>query len=314
MIDLSNDCRYDAEDPLGPFSTFYETTKRNPDNAEVTLCAGPWAHGQWSGGEGLTTHGNVSFYNRTEEYYREHIELPFLRRHLCTPSEDKPPPPPLPKAIVFEVGTNEWKRFDSWPPAEATAKSLYFHPGGKLSFEPPAAGGKEYDEYTSDPAKPVPSNPDAMYAPGMTRSHMTDDQRFASSRTDVMVYETEVLTEDVTILGPVGSSVKFSTSGTDSDVIVKLIDVYTGDFPNDPDNAAAKGIEMGGYQQLVRAEPMRGKYRNSFEHAEPFVPNEPATVAFTMPDVCHCFRKGHKIMVHVQSSFFPIGKTTSSAT
>jgi putative CocE/NonD family hydrolase len=291
---------YDAEDPLGPFSTFYETSARNPDNGEVTLCAGPWAHGQWSGGKGLTTHGNVSFYNKTEEYYREHIELPFLRRHLSTPGEDLPPP--LPKAIIFEVGTNEWKRFDTWPPVEATPKTLHFHTGsGKLSFDAPAAEAA-YDEYISDPAKPVPSQDEI--APGMTRAHMTDDQRFASSRTDVMVYETDVLTEDVTICGPFSANLLVSTSGTDSDFIVKLIDVYTGDFPNPQPNP--KGLEMGGYQQLVRAEPFRGKYRNSFEHAEPFVPNEPSKIEFSLPDVCHCFRKGHKIMVHIQSSFFPI--------
>jgi putative CocE/NonD family hydrolase len=138
----------------------------------------------------------------------------------------------------------------------------------------------------------------------MTRAHMTDDQRFASSRTDVLVFQTEVLSEDITICGPFSANLVVSTSGTDSDFIVKLIDVYTGDFPNPEPNP--KGLEMGGYQQLVRAEPFRGKFRNSFEHPEPFVPNEPSELSFSLPDVCHCFRKGHKIMVHVQSSFFPI--------
>ena len=133
---------------------------------------------------------------------------------------------------------------------------------------------------------------------------MTDDQRFASSRPDVMVFETDELTEDLTIVGPFTASLKVSTSGTDSDFVVKLIDVYTGDFPN-PD-PTPKQLEMGGYQQLVRCEPFRGKYRNSFEHPEPFVPDEPAVVEFSLPDICHCFRKGHRVMVHVQSSWFPI--------
>jgi putative CocE/NonD family hydrolase len=240
---------YDAEDPLGPFATFYETRARNPGNSEVTLVAGPWAHGQWSGGEGLTTHGNVSFYSRTEEYYREHVELPFLRRHLGTPAADAPPPPPPPKAIVFEVGTNVWRRYESWPPAQATARTLHFLPGGRLSFEtePTAAA---YDEWVSDPAKPVPYT--EATAIGMTREHMTDDQRFASRRTDVCVYESDVLEADVTIVGPFSAALRVSTSGTDSDFIVKLIDVYSADFPNPVPNP--KGLEMGGYQQLVRAD------------------------------------------------------------
>ena len=183
-------------------------------------------------------------------------ELPFLRRHLATPSEESPQPPPLPKAIVFEVGTNDWKRYDEWPPAAATPKSLYLHPGGKLSFDPPpATGGAEFDEWVSDPAKPVPYINEI--AIGMTRAHMTDDQRFASSRTDVKVWESDVLTEDVTIVGAFTAALTVSTSGTDSDFVVKLIDVYTGDYPNPSPNP--KGLEMGGYQQLVRAEPFRGK-------------------------------------------------------
>ena len=246
---------YDAEDPLGPLSTFYETRRRNPENKEVTLVMGPWAHGQWSGGEGITTMGNVCFFTRTEEYYRKHIELPFLQRHLLPPGLETPPEAP-PAAIVFEVGTNVWKKYASWPPAEAKSRALYFHPGGVLSFdEAPPPGG--HDEYISDPAKPVPYIPNIAIS--MTRAHMTDDQRFASSRPDVLVYQTAVLEADVTLLGPFKACLSVSTTGTDSDFVVKLIDVYSGDYPNpDPEHNYATGspagLQMGGYQQLVRGD------------------------------------------------------------
>ena len=226
------------------------------------------------------------------------IELPFLK-HFLKGDKD----PELPEAYAFETGTNQWRKFDSWPPKAATARTLYFHPGGRLSFEAPTERAAEpFDEYVSDPAKPVPFIPNI--AIGMTSEHMVDDQRFATTRPDVLVYATEPLAEDVTIAGPITPRLFVSTTGTDADWVVKLIDVYSGDFPNPDPNPS--GVQMGGYQQLVRGEVMRGKFRDSFEKPAPFEPGKVTKVEFEMPDAYHTFRRGHRIMVHVQSSWFPL--------
>ena len=288
---------FDAEDLYGPLNIYREVESNNPGIFNV-LVMGPWAHGGWSRGDGDKL-GHVNFHANTTEFYREKIELPFLKHHLKGEGELG-----LPEAYVFETGTNQWRRYDSWPPKAAEEKTLYFHAGGRLSFDPPAGsdGGVAFDQYVSDPAKPVPYIPNI--AIGMTRAHMLDDQRFASSRPDVLVYQTEVLTEDVTIAGPITADLQVSTSGTDSDWVVKLIDVYSGDFGNPDPNPA--GVEMGGYQQLVRGEAMRGKFRNSYEKPEPFAPGEVTEVEYVMPDAYHTFRRGHRIMVQVQSSWFPL--------
>ncbi|HJS07874.1 MAG TPA: CocE/NonD family hydrolase [Pirellulales bacterium] len=286
---------YDAEDLFGPLEVYREVEKNNA-GIYNTLVIGPWSHGQWSGDAGERL-GNVRFYAKTGEFYRNHIELPFLKRFLKDDASVK-----LPEAYVFETGTNQWRRYDNWPPKNTREKTLYFHEGGRLAFEPPASSGSKYDEYLSDPAKPVPFIPNI--AIGMTVEHMLDDQRFASSRPDVLVYQSDVLEEDVTIAGPITASLHVSTSGTDSDWVVKLIDVYSGDFPNPQPNP--EGIQMGGYQQLVRGEAMRGKFRESFSTPKPFKPGEMTKVEYVLPDAYHTFRRGHRIMVHVQSSWFPL--------
>jgi putative CocE/NonD family hydrolase len=239
----------------------------------------------------------VNFAAKTGEFYRQHIELPFLKQFLKDDHNVD-----LPEAYMFETGTNQWRRYDAWPPKAAREKSLYFHPQGKLSFDAPKEAAGAFDEYVSDPAKPVPYIPNI--AVGMSQQHMVDDQRFASSRPDVLVYQTDVLEEDVTLAGPITAQLYVSTTGTDSDWVVKLIDVYSGDYPNPNPNPA--GLQMGGYQQLVRGEAMRGKFRNSYEKPEPFVPGKPTGVIYAMPDVHHTFRRGHRIMVQVQSSWFPL--------
>jgi len=203
---------------------------------------------------------------------------------------------------MFETGANRWRTFDVWPPKTATRKTLYFHAGGTLSFEPPRAAGEAFDEYVSDPARPVPYI--SGQASGMTREHMVDDQRFAATRPDVLVYRTEPLAEDLTIAGAIVPSLRVSTTGTDSDWVVKLIDVYPDDFPEL--TPAVAGVKMGGYQQLLRGECMRGRFRNSFEKPEPFEPSKVEKVEYVMPDVLHTFRKGHRIMVQIQSSWFPL--------
>ena len=256
---------------------------------------GPWRHGGWSRGDGDKL-GNLNFGSKTGEYFRKEIELPFFVQKLKGKGEVK-----FPKAWVFETGTGQWQRYEQWPPKAAQAKTLYLGANGKLGFEQ-AAGEKGFDEYVSDPAHPVPVT--GEIGAGMPGDYMTYDQRFASRRADVLTYQTEPLDHDVTIAGPISPSLLVSTSGTDSDFVVKLIDVYPNDYPDADPNPAR--IHMAGYQQMVRGEPFRGKYRNSFSKPEAFRPNEQARIEFVMPDVCHTFRPGHRIMVQVQSSWFPL--------
>ncbi|HSB60196.1 MAG TPA: CocE/NonD family hydrolase, partial [Vicinamibacteria bacterium] len=292
---------YDAEDPVGPLSVYraIETSSPGIFNA---LVMGPWCHGCWSSGDGDRL-GNLDFASKTAAYYRESVELPFFAHHL-----KGAPPPPLPEALVFQTGTNEWRRFDAWPPASVARRTLFLAANGRLSFEPPAEAGEAFDEYPSDPGRPVPFL--GRPAPGMPAGYMSEDQRFAATRPDVLVYETGPLPEDVSVAGPIVVTLHVSTTGTDSDFVVKLIDAYPVDHPEPPRPEGAGGrvepVPMGGYQRLVRGEPFRGKFRRGFEKPAPFEPGKPEAITFTMPDVCHSFRKGHRIMVHVQSSWFPL--------
>ena len=285
---------FDAEDLFGALHTYESTAKQSP-GADNRIVMGPWFHGGWSRSDGERL-GNVSFNSKTGVFYREHIEFPFFQFYLKSKGENT-----LPVAYMFETGTNVWRKYDTWPPKQAAERALYLQANGLLSFDPPT-GGPAYDEYVSDPAKPVPYI--AETAIGMTREHMTEDQRFAARRTDVLVYQTAPLTEDVTLTGPVKPRLWVATSGTDSDFVVKLIDVYPDTFPdNDPN---PEGVHMGGYQEMLRGEIMRGKFRNSYEKPEPFTPNQPARIEFVMPDVNHTFRKGHRMMVQIQSTWFPL--------
>ena len=287
---------FDAEDLLGPLAVYRAAEAQSPA-ATNTLVMGPWSHGGWMGaGDGL---GDVVFAAKTGEFFRDEIMLPFFVQHLKQKGDAK-----LPEAYVFETGRNQWRRHDQWPPRAAVARTLHFGPGGRLGFEPAAGAGDgaAFDEYVSDPARPVPFTGEVT--PRMTYNYMTSDQRFASSRPDVLVYETDPLDADVTVVGPIECTLHVSTSGTDSDFVVKLIDVYPGGFPDPEPNPT--GVRMGGYHQLVRGEPFRGRFRNGFEKPEPFEPGRVAKLAFAMPDVYHTFRRGHRIMVHVQSSWFPL--------
>lgn len=285
---------FDAEDPVGPLKVFRAVAKNDPDVSNH-IVMGPWSHGAWSRGDGDGL-GSVRFNSNTSEHYREKIEFPFFDYHLNGNGEAT-----LPAASVFETGTHVWRAYDRWPPENTVERKLYFRESGKLSFDPPT-DPSAVDEYVSDPARPVPFVDSISH--GMPRSYMVGDQRFASKRTDVLVYQTEPLEQDVTVVGPISPELWVSTSGTDSDFVVKLIDVYPHDFPDIDPNPA--GIEMGGYQQLVRGEPFRAKFRNGVKRAEPMVPGELTRIAFEMPDVAHVFRRGHRIMVQVQSSWFPL--------
>jgi putative CocE/NonD family hydrolase len=292
---------YDAEDLSGPYKTFYSISKFNPETP-TTLVEGPWVHGGWARGDGNHL-GDIPFNANTAAYFRTNVQFPFFEHYLKGKGAAQP------KAVVFETGANVWHSLDAWPPKAAAAKTLYFHAGGKLSFDPPteAAGS---DSYVSDPAHPVPFV--GYTTDGVPQRYMVDDQRFASYRPDVLVYESDILTQDVTIAGPISPKLKIASTGTDSDFDVKLIDVYPEDYP-DPDEAHtgkrvtdAPPVHMGGYQELLRGEPMRAKFRNSWEKPEPLVPGKLTEVDFTMPDLYHTFRAGHRIMVQVQSSWFPL--------
>jgi len=256
---------------------------------------GPYSHGSWARAGSGQTLGNLNFGSATGEFYRKEIEFPFFMLHLKGKNI-----PAYPKAWLFETGTNVWRKFAAWPPADAQPRSLYLDANGKLGFDRAETSG--YDEYISDPGRPVPVT--GEIGPGMPGDYMTYDHRFASRRPDVLVYQTAPLDHDVTIAGPITPSLRVATSGTDSDFDVKLIDVYPDDFPDPQPNP--RNLHMGGYQRLVRGEPFRGKYRNSMAKPEAFQPNAPAKIEFAMPDVCHTFRMGHRIMVQIQSSWFPL--------
>ena len=298
---------FDAEDPMGPLHIYRAVEKNNPSTTNL-LVMGPWCHGCWGRGDGDRL-GNLNFNVKTAAFFREQIQFPFFMKYL----KDKPAD--MPEAWMFLTGLDEWRKLDAWPPKGLQPKSLYFHAGGRLSSDAPTNDGRDsFDEYISDPNKPVPYV--GYVADGMTRDYMTEDQRFAASRTDVLVYQTEPLEDDLTIGGPIKVNLQVSTTGTDSDFVVKLIDVYPGNYPQPPapearpgastQPAPANAVKMGGYQQLVRGEPFRAKFRNSFEHPEAMVPGKPAAISYELPDVYHTFRKGHKIMVQVQSSWFPL--------
>jgi uncharacterized protein len=288
---------FDGEDLFGALETYRWSEKQNPGITN-TLVMGPWAHGDWGRKEGDKL-GDINFHAKTSEYYREKIELPFFRRYLKGDTNFVQA-----EAEVFETGTDQWRRFDDWPPKNVVRRSLYLQPGHALSFEAPSAGGgaDAFDEYVSDPAKPVPFTLEVTT--DYPRSYPVHDQRFVASRPDVLVYETEPLADDVTFVGPLKTTLYVSSSGSDSDFVVKLIDVYSPDYPDPNPNPAH--LRMGGYEQLVRGDVFRAKFRDSFEKPEPLEPGKVTKLEFTMPDIFHTFRREHKIMVQVQSTWFPL--------
>lgn len=280
---------YDAEDLQGPLR-LYRAAKANSPKGPVTLVMGPWGHGGWARGDGDRM-GQVKFGVKTGPEYREKIEFPFFESHLKGNGKWD-----APAAHMVETGTWKWRSFDSWPPSGTAQKTLFLDAGGRLTFDKPSTAGT--DQYISDPSKPVPFT--SFISLGMAREYMVDDQRHAAKRPDVLVYQTAPLDKDLTLAGPISPKLWVSTTGTDSDFVVKLIDVYPSDYP-DPDNS-----RMGGYQQLVRGEPFRARFRKSMEKPEAMPPGEFVELAFDMPDVLHTFRKGHRVMVQIQSSWFPL--------
>lgn len=288
---------FDAENLFGALETYRAVERASPGSAN-TLVMGPWIHGGWLRGDGAEL-GDVTFAAKTSEFYREKIEFPFFEHYLKGHGDGR-----RPEAWMFQTGTNQWREYDAWPPKNAKTKALYARGDGRLDWEPPTAAeaAPGYDEYVSDPKRPVPFMERIETA--MLPEYMSADQRFASRRPDVLVYQTKVLEEDLAVAGPIEVELHVSTSGTDSDWVVKLIDVYPDDLPDPTPNP--RNVRLGGYQQLVRGDIFRGKFRESFEKGKPFTPGEPTVVKFTLQDVCHVFRPGHKLMVQVQSSWFPL--------
>ncbi|MBI3651224.1 MAG: CocE/NonD family hydrolase [Acidobacteria bacterium] len=289
---------FDQEDFFGPMQA-YMRMEKNDQQHHNFLVVGPWNHGGWRGGDGDRL-GNIEFKNATGKYFREKIEAPFFAYYLKDQGELKQP-----EAITFQTGSNEWKSYTQWPPTNLTTeRKLYFHANGKLSFDAPTADGKkEFDSYVSDPAHPVPYRkrpiePTYFQKGSGWYTWLTEDQRFVDRRPDVLTWETAPLPEDVTVSGQIIAQLFASTSGTDSDWVVKLIDVYPEEWPDN--------YRMGGYQLMVAGEVLRGRYHKSFEAPEPLVPNKVTKFNVFLIHKDHCFKKGHKIMVQVQSTWFPV--------
>jgi len=293
---------FDAEDCYGAWNLYKAIEKQNP-GIHNKLVIGPWSHGQWSSRDG-TRMGNIQFGSNTALWYQNNIEIPFFNYYLKGKGTD----PNLSEATIFFSGENQWHNLNQWPPANTTNQSIYFQANGGLSWNKPTVA-KSASEYISDPAHPVPYTEDVHF--NRTAAYMNDDQRFAARRTDVLTFQTDVLNEDLTLAGPVVADLAVSITGTDADFVVKIIDVFPDDFSY-PGAAAQQGragggsYPMGGYQMLVRGEIMRGKFRNSFETPAPFTPNKIEKVKFDLPDIAHTFKKGHRLMIQIQSSWFPL--------
>ena len=299
---------FDAEDLAGPLATFRAIARQSPAT-DNRLVMGPWVHGGWLGSPGRSL-GRVQFHQPTAEQFQKEVLLPFFEQHL----REVTPKTPIAKATVFETGSNVWRRYDAWPPREAKARTLYFAAGGRLSFTPPAGAEPAFDSWVADPHKPVPFT--GYTTPGVPQEFMVGDQRFAATRPDVLTYRSEVLEEDLVVAGPISARLFVSTTGSDADWVVKLIDVYPAELEADgaapkqrrprTEDAALPEAPLGGMQQLVRADPLRGRFRHGFETAEAMVPGQVEELRVQLQDVNHSFRRGHRIMVQLQSSWFPL--------
>lgn len=286
---------FDAEDCWGAWNLYKAIEAQSP-NTSCRIVEGPWSHGGWKRSKGDSL-GNILFGEKTSSYFCKDVELSFFEHYL----KGKGSVEQIKEATIFITGENKWHSFDQWPPNTTNATNLYLQQNGALSFSKPVTT-TGFDSYISDPMKPVPYTEDVHSK--RTREYMTDDQRFAARRPDVLVYETDTLQGNVTLTGPVIADLFVSLSTTDADFVVKLIDVFPDDFKY-PDSSKVK-YPMGGYQMLVRGEIMRGRFRNSFSNPEAFVPNQISEVKFELPDVAHTFLKGHRMMVQIQSSWFPL--------
>ncbi len=290
---------FDTENLYGALHS-YGSAERQSAGSDVRLVMGPWYHGQWNNESGDSL-GMIQWGASTSAFYTDSVEAPFFAHYLYDA-----PAPKLAEATVFNTGTKTWHRMNVWPPRGGLDLRMYLNQRGQLTFTPPVRSATAYDEYVSDPSRPVPYTNAVGH--WYTPSFMLEDQRFASRRPDVLVYTSEILNEDITVAGPISVDLTASTSGTDCDWVVKVIDVYPdrmGDAAT-PFSYQGSGPALGGYQMLVRGDVLRGKFRNSLSKPEPFKPNTPTNVAFDLQDIFHTFQKGHRIMIQVQSTWFPM--------
>lgn len=286
---------WDQEDMVGPQDAYAKLEKNDKDNQNF-IVMGPWNHGGWAGGDGSKL-GNIKFDKPTGEYFRKEVQAKWFAWYLKGKGDGK-----FAEAISFQTGSNEWKNYSKWPPEDAKMQNLFLRDGNSLSFNKPSAADKTADSYVSDPARPVPyrARPvEETYSLGSRwYPWLTEDQRFVDGRPDVLTFETDTLTSDLTVTGNVFAKIFASTTGGDADFVVKLIDVYPGHYK--------KELKMSGYELMIAADVFRSRFRNSFSKPEPMMPGKVAQISIPLHGVDHVFQKGHRIMVQVQSSWFPI--------
>ncbi|WP_115462767.1 CocE/NonD family hydrolase [Winogradskyella aurantiaca] len=287
---------FDAEDLYGPLN-IYKSIEESSPNAQNTIVMGPWDHGGWARERGKTTHNHIYFGDSISTYYQRDVERKFFAHYLKGKGDTK-----FAEALMFDTGSKKWETFKEWPPKDIPQLRLHFGKNGRLGVNQPLDENAVFD-YTSDPAKPVPYRSQTEGLTFTPRQFMTDDQRHASTRPDVLTFQSDILTEDTVLAGEIIAKLKVAMTGTDADFVVKLIDVYPDDHPNYEHNE--KNIVMAGYQQLVRSEVYRGRFRNSYETPEPFVPNQVTDVNVPLQDILHTFKKGHRIMIQIHSTWFP---------
>ena len=291
---------FDAEDLYGPLKIYRELEKNNPDIFN-TIVMGPWSHGDWARVTSpFAVVGKVAFGKNASDFYQRQVEAPFFA-HFLKGIGDRPNV----EALMFDTGVRKWRTFAKWPPAESAPVKHYLRSDRKLSIQPPAEGEAAFSTYTSDPGNPVPyrqrQDIKLQFTP---RQYMSDDQRFASARNDVLVFQSEPMTDELLLTGDILAHLKVSTTGTAADFVVKLIDVYPDDHPFVP--GSEQGLNFAGFQQMIRSEVIRGRFRNSYEKPEPFVAGAMDEINLPLQDVCHTFKKGHRVMIHVQSTWFPL--------
>ncbi len=287
---------YDAEDLFGPLNIYKAIENENPE-AKSTIVMGPWTHGGWSKERGKQTVGHIYYGDSISTYFQKEMEMAFFQYYLKDEGEMT-----LPEAYMYDTGKKKWEKFAQWPPRDVDPITFSFAQNGTLLMNAKLQSNEAFS-YVSDPMKPVPYRSEVEGLTFTPRYFITDDQRQASHRPDVLTFKTEPLNEELTIAGEILAELLVSMTGTDADFIVKLIDVYPEDHEDYEHNAS--NIKMGGYQQLVRHEVFRGRFRDSYENPKPFVPNEPTNVSIPLQDILHTFKTGHCIMIQIHSTWFP---------
>jgi putative CocE/NonD family hydrolase len=289
---------FDAEDLSGPLN-IYKTIEKTSPKAKNTIVMGPFSHGGWARESGKQFHNDIYFGDSIATFYQKNIEYKFFTHYLKGNLKETVD---LPEAYMFDTGKKKWDEFTSWPPKESAKVNFYLNSNGKLATE--ASSTTSFSEYYSDPNNPVPSSLNYEDYNGFTpRNYMSEDQRFALNRPDVLAFTTDYLTEDITLAGEIRAKLKIASSSSDADFIVKLIDVYPPDEPQNPDKP---NVLYANYHQMVRSEVMPARFRTSFEKPEALLPNQTTEVDFRLQDILHTFKKGHKIQIQIQSTWYPL--------